>query len=163
MGVWKSESSAGRQTAVAVACTLVGLALAIGFRNFQAAGSNALAGFLLGLLLLAIGVAGFLAGGTQTIAIDPERRRIVVEDRSALGTKRRTILFRDIADVRIGFLGKRSNGVTFHYLDLRLRDGSRYPLFAPGRFHPGSSDRATVEGWRQRLEQLLAAARQGGG
>lgn len=159
MSVWRSESAAGKQTALAVACVLVGLVLAIGFRNFQGAGSNALAGFLLGLLLLAIGAAGFFTGGKQTITIDPDRRLVVVEDQGSFGTKRRTILFRDIADIGIGFLGKRSNGVTFYYLDLRLKGGSRYPLFAPGRFFPGSSDRTTVEGWRQRLQQYIAADR----
>lgn len=158
MSVWRSESGAGKQTALAVACVIVGLVLAIGFRNFQGAGSNALAGFLLGLLLLGMGVAGFLSGGKQTITIDPDRRLIVVEDQGSFGTRKRTILFRDIADIGIGFLGKRSNAVTFYYLDLRLRDGSRYPLFAPGRFFPGSSDRTTVEGWRQRLQQFVDAS-----
>ncbi|MBL8488773.1 MAG: hypothetical protein JNK22_17000 [Rhodocyclaceae bacterium] len=157
MNLWISESSASRQTALAVGCTLVGLLLAIGFRNFPGSGSNALAGFMLGMLLLAIGVAGFLTGGKQTVTIEPGRRRILVEDQAALGTRKRTILFSDIQDIGIGFLGKRSNAVMFYYLDLRLRDGTRYPLFAPGRFFPGSSDRAVVEGWRERLRQYLAA------
>ena len=159
MSVWKSESRPGRQTAVAVGCVLAGLLLAIGFREFQGAGTNALAGFLLGMLLLAIGIAGFLAGGRQTVSIDPDRRLIVVEDHGTFGAQRRTIPFRDLEDIGIGFLGTRSDGARCYYLDLKLRDDTRYPLFAPGRFFPGSSDRAIVEGWRQRLQRYLVADR----
>lgn len=158
MNVWRSESNAARQTALSVGCVAVGLLLAIGFRNFHGAGANAFAGFLLGLLLLAIGIAGVFTGGKQTITVDPDRRTILVEDQGSFGTKKRRIPFRDIKDIGIGFLGKRSNAVTFYYLDLRLGDGSRYPLFAPGRFFPGSSDRTVVEGWRQRLQQYIDTA-----
>ncbi len=58
----------------------------------------------------------------------------------------------------MGFLDKRSNFVRNYYLVLHLRDGKDYPLFAPGRFWNGASDKATVEGWRQRLETYLAAS-----
>jgi hypothetical protein len=43
-------------------------------------GSNAMAGFLLGVLLLFIGVAGFLLSGKQTVVVDPKSRRITIED-----------------------------------------------------------------------------------
>jgi hypothetical protein len=45
--------------------------------------------------------------------------------------------------------------VTIYYLALKLRSGEKYPLFAPGRFFPGASDRSTVEAWRQRLEEQI--------
>jgi hypothetical protein len=45
--------------------------------------------------------------------------------------------------------------VTIFYLVLKLRNGEEYPLFAPGRFFEGASDRSTVEGWRQRLEEQI--------
>jgi hypothetical protein len=42
-----------------------------------------------------------------------------------------------------------------YYLVLKLRNGEEYPLFAPGRFFQGASDRSVVEGWRRRLEDYL--------
>ena len=69
---------------------------------------------------------------------------------------RRVIDFADIAEVRLGYLGKSSNLVNFYFLQLWLADGSDYPLFAPGRFYAGTSNRATVDAWRTRLIGMLA-------
>jgi hypothetical protein len=33
--------------------------------------------------------------------------------------------------------------------------GEEYPLFAPGRFYDGASDRSIVEGWKLRLEKYV--------
>ena len=58
MDLWISESNADKQIMLSVACTAVGLALMIGFRDFSGSGTNAMAGVLLGVLLLTIEVAG---------------------------------------------------------------------------------------------------------
>jgi hypothetical protein len=158
MDVWISESNPGRQVVLSLACAAVGSALAIGFRDFSGSGSNAMAGFLLGALLLTIGVAGFLVSGKQTVVIDPRTRRITIEDSNRFCTKKRTIPFTDVVDISIGFLGKKSNYVTWYYLVLTLRSGEEYPLFSPGRFFEGASDRYTVANWKQRLEGYLAGA-----
>lgn len=155
MDLWTSQNSPGRQTAVSAVCGVVGFVLAIGFRDFGDAGHDALAGFLLGMLLLVVGVAGLLVSGTQTIVVDPGARRITIEDSNRLRSRQRSIPFGDVVDIGIGFLGKRSNFVTFYYLELRLRSGEKYALFAPGRFFPGASDRSTVAGWKRRLEEYL--------
>jgi hypothetical protein len=115
-----------------------------------------MAGFLLGVLLLLIGVAAFLAGGKQTVVVDPKARRITIEDSNRFRTKERSIPFSDISGIGIGYLGKRSNSVTWYYLVLRLRSGEEYPLFAPGRFFKGGSDKSIVAGWKHRLEAYLA-------
>lgn len=152
-------NSPGKQTLLAVGTMAVGAALAYGFRHYDASGlTNSLAGFLLGLLLLGVGLAAFVTTSTQTITIDPRQRRIVVEDNGRFGTDRRIIPFADIVDIRIGFLGKRSNHVRFYYLDLTLRNGTAYPLFAPGRFFDGCADRVLMEMRRQRLADWLAAS-----
>ena len=155
METWTSQNNPRAQTALALGCIVVGLILVIGFRGSTGFASNAMAGFLLGLLLLACGIAAFLASGKQTVVVDPHSRLITVEDVTNFGAKRRTIAFGDIADVGIGYLGKVSNFVTFYYLLLRLNSGEEVALFAPGRFFPGASDRAAVEGWRQRLQSYL--------
>lgn len=156
MDLWRSENNPGKQTALAIVCVLIGVVLAIGFRHFSGPGmTNSLAGFLLGLLLLFIGIWGLLVSGKQTIVIDPKTRCITVEDITRFRTKKRSIPFSDIVDISIGYLGKRSNYVSFYYLVLKLRSGEEYPLFGAGRFYEGGSDRAVVESWRQRLEEYL--------
>jgi hypothetical protein len=148
---WSSVSSPARQYALAGTCLVVGLVLALGFRGSLQGGGDAVAGFWLGILLLVIGVAALVTAGRQTVVIDSATRRVTVTDATLLRSTTRVITFAEITEVGIGYLGKRSNFVSFYYLDLHLTHGKDYPLFAPGRFFPGSSDRATVEGWRRRL------------
>ena len=155
MELWISHSNPVKQYLLALGSLVIGLIMSIGFYSERSLNGNAMAGFLLGILLTVIGVAGFLATGKQTVAIDARKRRIVIEDTRLFSTTNRFILFGDIADVSIGFLGKRSNYVSFYYLVLKLRDGEEYPLFAPGRFFAGSSDRAVVEGWKKRLQDCM--------
>ena len=155
MQTWVSRSSFFKQTALAIGSTVVGLVLMFGFRHFQGNG-DMLAGFLLGVLLLVIGVAGMVVAGTQTVTVDPAYRRIVVEDHTLFGAKTREIAFAEIRDISIGYQGKKSNFVQTYYLVLKLTSGSEYPLFAPGRFYAGAGNRATVEGWRRRLQQYMA-------
>jgi hypothetical protein len=156
MEKWISKSQPAKQIAAAVAITAVGLALVVGFRNFTGPGlTNSMAGFLLGILLLVIGLLGVLFQGRQTVTVDPGTRRITITDKTLFGTKRQIIAFGDIMQVRIGYLGKKSNYTNFYSLALELRNGKEYPLFAPGRFYPGASNRSTVEGWRARLEQYI--------
>lgn len=155
MEKWISESSPSSQTAMTWGCVTVGALIAWLARNATGPGmTNERAGFYLGLLLLGIGLAGVVTHGTQTTVVDPAAKLITVEDRTYFGRKVRKIRFAEVAGIGIGFLGKRSSGVTFYYLDLKLKDGSTYPLFAPGRFYEGSSSRPVVEGWKQRLENL---------
>jgi hypothetical protein len=155
MDVWTSQSNSGKQTMLSVACAIAGLALVYGFRNFSGLGSNTMAGFLLGVLLLFIGVAGFLLSGKQTVVVDPKAHHITIEDSNRFRTKKRLIPFSNIVGISIGYLGKRSNYVTWYYLVLKLRSGEEYPLFSPGRFFEGGSDRSTVASWKQRLEEYL--------
>ncbi len=157
MEKWKSESSPGIQMVLSVGCTAVGLVLAIGFyAPGRPVTANTQAGFLLGLLLLVIGVMGLLVQGKQTVVIDPATRRITVEDKTLLGSKRRVIKFQEIGEIHVGYLGKTSNFVRNYYLSLRLKSGEDYPLFAPGRFYKGTSNRSVVEGWKDRLQKHIA-------
>ena len=156
MDALKFENSSARQTTLAAACSVAGMILVIGFRHFDGSGmTNSLAGFLLGILLLLIGIAAFLVRGKQTIVVDPGMRRIVVEDANRFRTNKRVIPFSEIAGTGIGYLGKKSNYVTFYYINLRLRNGEEYPLFSPGRFFEGGSDREVMESRRLRLEEYI--------
>jgi hypothetical protein len=155
MDIWTAQSNPGKQTMLSMMCAVIGLALAIGFRNFSGFSTNVMAGFFLGVFLLLIGVVGFLVSGKQTVVIDPKGRIITIEESNRFGTKKRIILFSDVVDVSIGYLGKRSNFVTWYYLVLGLKNGEEFPLFSPGRFFDGGSDRAIVESWKRRLEGYL--------
>jgi hypothetical protein len=158
MNPWTSQSNPGKQIVASVACAVAGLVLTIGFRGFGS--SNARAGFLLGVLLLIVGVAGVLASGGQTVTVDPRARLITVKDSYLSGTRERSIPFGDVVDVSTGYLGKKSSFVTWYYLVLQLRTGEKYSLFSPGRFFQGGSSRSTVESWRQRLQDYVSG---GGG
>ena len=156
MDTWKFENNPGMQTALALACMAVGIILTIAARHFNGPDTaNSLAGLLLGIMLLIIGIWAFLAGGKQTIVVDPTSRRIIVEDTNRFGVKRRLIPFSDIVDTNVGYFGKASNFVNFYYINLKLSNGKNYPLFAPGRFFEGGSDRSAMESRRQRLEEYL--------
>lgn len=155
MDPWTSRSDSGRQTLAAIGSAVVGVVLCVGFSGFAARGANALAGFLLGVLLLVIGVIAFLLTGPQTIVVDPKKRLIVVEDANRFGRLERAIPFGDVGEISVGYLGKKSNNVQWYYLVLKLRGGETYSLFAPGRFYEGGSDRSVVEGWQRRLEEYL--------
>ena len=159
MDSWKFESNPGKQTALSLACIAVGIILVIGFRHFDGSGmTNSLAGFLCGLLLLLIGVSAFLVSGKQTIVIEPQMRRIIVEDTNKLWIKRKLIRFSEIADTGIGYVGKKSNFVNFYCIILKLKSGEKYSLFSPGRFYDGGSDRSVMESRRQRLENSIKQA-----
>jgi hypothetical protein len=155
MDVWTAKSSPGKQLAFAIAALAVGAVLMAGFRRYGQVGSDQFAGFLLGVLLAVIGVAGAVVCARQTVTVDPGARRITVEDVHLWGASTRRIAVDDVADVRVGFVGKRSNHVMQYYLVLKLHSGRDFSLFAPGRFFQGSSQRSTVEGWRRRLEGYL--------
>jgi hypothetical protein len=155
MNVWTTHSNPFKQTILSAACAIAGLVLVIGFRDFSGFRSNSTAGFSLGMLLLLIGVAGFLLGGRQTVTVDPVAHSITVEDSNLFRTKKRLIPFSAIVGIGIGYLGKKSTYVTWYYLVLGLSSGEEYPLFSPGRFFEGSSDRSTVLSWKHRLEEYL--------
>jgi hypothetical protein len=144
------------QLATGVGALVVGGVLMWGMRDFAIRGDNVLAGFLLGVLLFVIGVASILVHGAQTVTIDARKGLIEVSDARPVGTKLTAIAFQQVADVSIGYLGKRTSFVNTYYLVLHLTDGREYPLFAPGRFFEGTSDRDVVEGWRRRLQGYLA-------
>lgn len=157
MTLWISHSNPAKQSATALACLLAGAVLAVGFRHASLTHlTDDAAGLLLGLMLLVIGAWAFIKRGKQTITIDPARRCIFIEDITTVSNSRRVILFSDILKIGIGYLGKESNQVTFYYLELYLKGGEKYALFAPGRFYAGSSNETTVQSWRTRLEALMS-------
>ena len=114
--------------------------------------TNSLAGFLLGLFLFLLGLAALFAHTKQTMVFDRCKQQIVIEEMTRKGTRKRIILFQEIAGSSMGYFGKPSNCVNFHFIRLHLRSGEQYILFAPGRFYDGCSNRQIMEARKEQLE-----------
>ena len=155
MDLWKIQRNPVKQMIMSAGISLLGFILLL-FNDFNLTNTNTLAGFLLGLLLLIIGIAGILFNVKQTIIVDPNKRCITVEDVNFFKNKKRSILFNEIVDISIGYLGRYSTHVTWYYLILKLRNGENYSLFAPGRFYKGGSIKSTAEVWRRLLNEYIS-------
>ncbi len=162
MDPWKIESNSVKQSAFTWAIVVVGLVLMYGFRDFDGSGfTDSLAGFLLGVLLLIVGVPGILMVGKETISVDPNARQISIEHASRFGKKNRIIPFNDIIDVHVSSLGNRSEGSVSYYVTLKLSSGKNFPLFFPA-YYDGRWDRSIAEGRCSRLEEYLGRPVGGG-
>lgn len=159
MDRWESSSDGRRQTSMSAACLVVGVVLIISLHDFGASGSSRQAGFLLGMVLALLGAASLAVSGRQTVTVDSRNCQISIHDHRLVGHKTRTIAFSEVADVQVAYLQTRSRQVLQYFLQLQLRSGEVYPLFAPGRVYVGSSDPAIVAGWKTRLTHCLEAAR----
>ena len=155
MDTWKIESNPGKQVVLGWIVLVVGLTLAIGFRGFDSSGlTNSLAGFLLGLLLLLIGTGTLLLGGKRTVSVDPEARRILIEDAARFRQKKRSIAFDEVDEVNVDSLGDKEGGSISYDVVLKLKMGETVSLFRPAYFE-GTWDRSVMENRRRRLEELL--------
>ena len=155
MDVWESSSDGRRQTFLSAACLAVGVLLIISLHDFGASGSSRQAGFLLGMVLALLGAASLAVSGRQTVLVDSRKCQISIHDHRLVGHKIRTIAFSEVVDVQVAYLQTRSRQVLQYFLQLQLRNGEAYPLFAPGRVYIGSSDPAIVAGWKTRLLSLI--------
>jgi hypothetical protein len=138
---------------MALGCSVIGLILIARCHDFIRMDTGRFAGLLLGILLLFIGALALLLGGNRTIIVDPRARRIVIEDTNRFRKKHRSIVFGDIIDTHIGFLGKFPTHI--YYLVLKLRSGEQFSLFPPGYFFDGGSDKSSMERRKLRLEEYL--------
>lgn len=80
MDTWISRNNAARQIGMAIGGSVLGLILIVSCHDFIRTGTGRFAGLLLGFLLLFLGVLALFFGGNRTIIVDPNARRIVIED-----------------------------------------------------------------------------------
>jgi hypothetical protein len=153
--LWKIESSLGKQTFLGWVVLVVGLILSIGFRDFDGSGlTNSLSGFLLGLLLLLIGVATVVVGGKRTVSVDSRLRQIVLEDVNRFVEKKRIVLFDEVDHTSISMLGDREGGSISYDVVLKLKSGEHVSLFQAAYFD-GRWNKAVMEGRQRRLAEAL--------
>lgn len=157
MAPWEIHSNSRQQTLLSAVCLVVGLVLVALLHDYDTAGSSRQAGFLFGVVLLAIGGATLAAHARQTIVVDPLQKEIRVLDQRLVGRRQRAIAFADIEEVQVACLQTRAQNVIRYCLQLQLHSGEAYTLFAPARVYDGASDPAIVAGWKTRLGNYLAA------
>lgn len=152
--IWRTESNARTQTAASVVAVVAGLALTIGFCQFEGPGlTGSRAGFLLGIMLLALGLGMLLLAGKHVITVEAKPRRIVIEHKNRFRKSAREIRFDEIADVYLGELGDREGGSISYHLVVKLKTGKEIALFKG--FFDGSHSKPAMEARRQRLIQFL--------
>ncbi|MCK9410219.1 MAG: hypothetical protein WCX28_00710 [Bacteriovoracaceae bacterium] len=145
MDSWKIESNPRKQTVVTWGIIIAGIIFVYGFRNFDGSQlSNSLAGFLMGILLLIIGIPGAFFIGKQTITVDRASARIVIEDKSRIRKKKKIIPFNDIIKISVSQSGSQWNGSVSYFVLLKLISGNQYPLFYPS-YYDGRWDKSIIE------------------
>ncbi len=151
---WITESDTTAQTAASAVAIVGGLILAIGFRGFDRSGfTQGLAAFLLGVLLLIIGVGLLLFGGRQVITVDPRQRRIAIERISRLRSTTRVIPLDTVADFSVAEHGDHEGGSVRYHVKATLKSGGEVALFVG--FFDGSRSQLAMEKRRDRLLQCL--------
>lgn len=154
MELWISRSNNRKQIAISLICLVAGTVLIFSLHDYGPSGSNRQAGFLFGAVLAALGAATLVAGGSQTVVVDPLQRRIHVQDHRLIGKSRHTIALADIREIQVACLQTRSKHALRYFLQLTLAGDLSYALFAPERDYPGASNPRIVAGWKDRLDRL---------
>lgn len=155
MEPWISESNRKSNVVMIVFALIAGLLLVINTWGVELGqSSNERSALMLGLLLIIIGVVGLFSGGKEIVTVDPNRGLIEIEKTNIFGKTKREIMFADIEDVLIGWVGKKSNYMNFYFIILKVKDKGEVTLFSPGYFK-GASSRETVEGWKIRLQDYI--------
>ena len=155
------ESNAAGQSLSIYLSTALGFALAFACRGFDRSGfSTTLAGFLLGLLFLGLGIAGIVtgaAGAKRVIVIDPLKKIIRIDNINRFGTRTRTVAFRQIEGTYLHELGDNEGGSASYDVVLRLRGGTTLPLFE-GALFEGRWNKSLMENRMQKLQRYVGAS-----
>lgn len=151
----KLESKPVTNTLLYLLTIGIGLVLMYLARDFSHAGTNVLAGFLLGCMLFGLGVLGLLIGETRTVELDERRKRIVLAVTRRIGGSRQVIIpFGEIRSLGIGMQGKASSGSRFYDLVVTLKNGKEVYLFG-GCVFEGRMSREWVEGLKRQFEMAV--------
>jgi hypothetical protein len=154
LATWETESSAAKQNLAVLLTLVIGAALAIGFRRFEGPGfTGSTAGFLLGIVLLVVGVGMFIFGGKQVIAVEPKLKRIVVKRFGRLRTSSTEIGFNDISGLYVGESGDQEGGSVRFHVVAKLKTGKEVALFMG--FFEGSHSKPAMEARCQRIEECM--------
>ena len=154
---WITESSSTQKNIALVLMLVVGTALTAGFWGVNAASDvGSKAGFLLGLLILGLGICMFLFAGKQIIAVEPQSKRITITSAGRFRTRSKVINFNEVADVYVDEHGDREGGSVRYFVAAKLKTGKTIALFMG--FFEGSYSRSAMQARCQRLSECIASA-----
>lgn len=118
------------------------------------ADTNAWAGFLLGWLMLLLGLAGLLVHETRQIELDPRRRLLVLDVQRRLGGNRRVVIpFAHIDSIDVSVFGSRDEGSVYYDLVVRTQEGKNVYLMG-GCVFEGRMNRDHMERLRDQFLQV---------
>lgn len=154
METWQEKSNHGNQIIISTLSAIVGgILIATSYNSVDFNDIGSTPGFMLGVFIFFLGAYLLLMNSTQEIIIDPKERLIKINDTNRFHTKNKTIAFDEVADIKIGYLGKKSNFVENYYLTLMLKSGQECSLFGPGFY--GINSRYIAEEHKDRLWKYL--------
>ncbi len=147
--IWVTENNRTLQTVVSIGATVVGLLLTIGSRQTGGSSIETRAAFLLGLLLLVVGLGTLIFAGQQTVTVDAKTQRISLEHKNRFRTRSKHIRFNEIADAYVDECGDNEGGSMAYHVVLQLKSGQNIALF--NGFFDGRYNKSVMEAHRQRL------------
>ncbi len=141
---------------------LSGISVAVGallvYFGRHHADTNAWAGYLLGWLMLLLGLAALLVNESRQLELDTRRRLLVLDVRRRLGGNRRvTIPFSQITSVDVSTFGSRSDGSVYYDLVVRTLDGRSVYLMGGCAFE-GRMNRDYMERLRDQFMHVTRGA-----
>jgi uncharacterized protein YutD len=150
---WVSVNNSAMQTVGSIGTIVVGLLLTIGARQTEDSSIGTISAFLLGLLLLAVGMGTLIFGGKQTVTVDAKAQRITLEHKNRFRTSLKHIRFHEIVDGCVDEIGDKEGGSISYYVLLKLKSGKEVQLFKG--FFDDSYNKSAMEARCQRLMQYV--------
>ncbi len=155
MNPLKIESNRNRQTVWMLTASGLGAWLVFSMSAFGHGWFES-AGFVLGMLLVAAGVAGLYLGTTRAVVIDPRTGFISIEDTNRVGQRKRSIPFKEVVSAYLNEMVDTSGGMAYDVM-LKLKSGKTISLFGGAAFD-GTHDRAVMAERCRRIGQYLQHA-----
>lgn len=153
--VWKINSNAKLQNFFTSAGLLLGLLLAIlGFKAGGFADQSSASALLLGLLMMLVAVVNLLINKQHIVMVEPERRRILITDKTRFRQRQQVILFGQIKDVYVTEQGDKEGGSISYDVELKLRNAQTISLFKAA-FFDGTYNKTVMENYCQYFRQIL--------
>lgn len=153
--VWEIKSNAPLQKFFTSVGLFIGLLITIlGFKVGGFADKGSATASLLGLLIVLVAVANLVMNNRRTVRVEPERRRILIIDKTRFKQPQQVILFGQIKDVYVTEqYDKKGENISYD-VELKLRDGKTVSLFRAA-FFDDTYNKLAMENHCQHFRQIL--------
>jgi hypothetical protein len=155
LDAWEINSNAGLQTIFTFVGLFAGLLLAVlGYKAGSFADKGSASALLLGIFIVLIAIVNLVINNQRSIRIEPNRRRILITDKSRFKQKQQVIIFGQIKDVYLTELGDKEGGSISYDVELKLRNGQTVSLFKAA-FFDGTYNKSVMENHCLCFRQML--------